>query len=76
MFVLDLLRSESLEVLDVSACGIEAAGGAALAEVLTSGSIKLKSLNLNLSNNDFNETSKIKENNKIFFPFLIFLYIF
>nr|XP_033195790.1 dynein regulatory complex subunit 5-like isoform X1 [Bombus vancouverensis nearcticus] len=51
-----LLRSESLEVLDVSACGIEAAGGAALAEVLTSGSIKLKSLNLNLSNNDFNET--------------------
>ncbi|KAF3423407.1 hypothetical protein E2986_01732 [Frieseomelitta varia] len=49
-----LLRSKSLQVLDVSACGIGAAGGTALAEVLTSA--KSENLTLNVSNNDFNET--------------------
>ncbi|CAD1474237.1 unnamed protein product, partial [Heterotrigona itama] len=34
--VSDLLRSKSLQVLDVSACGIQTAGGAALAQVFTS----------------------------------------
>ncbi|CAL7938947.1 unnamed protein product [Xylocopa violacea] len=50
-----LLRSESLEVLDVSACGIQASGGATLTEVLTSGCTQLQSLSLNVSNNDFGE---------------------
>lgn len=59
MFVLVLLRNESLEVLNVSACKIEAAGGMALADILTSGSINFENLSIDVSNNDFNEKSKI-----------------
>ncbi|KOC68411.1 T-complex-associated testis-expressed protein 1 [Habropoda laboriosa] len=54
-----LLRSESLEVLDVSACGIEAAGGSAIAEVLGSGSMKTESLDLDVSSNNFGENGEI-----------------
>ncbi|XP_076644438.1 dynein regulatory complex subunit 5 [Halictus rubicundus] len=49
-----LLRTDSLEILNASGCGIEAAGGAAFAEVLTSG-CNLKTLSLDLSNNDFGQ---------------------
>nr|XP_012140977.1 PREDICTED: T-complex-associated testis-expressed protein 1 [Megachile rotundata] len=51
-----LLRSDSLEVLDLSGCGITADGGTALAEVLGSGSTKFRTFSLDVSNNDFNET--------------------
>lgn len=57
--VSDLLRNETLEILDVSACGIEEAGGIALAEVLSSGSMKCKRFSLYVSNNDFGEAGKI-----------------
>ncbi|KAG9431613.1 dynein regulatory complex subunit 5 [Apis mellifera carnica] len=50
-----LLRNESLEVLNLSACKIEAAGGMALADILTSGSINFENLSIDVSNNDFNE---------------------
>ncbi|XP_076294599.1 dynein regulatory complex subunit 5 [Lasioglossum baleicum] len=50
-----LLRTDSLEILNVSGCGIEAAGAAAFVEVLTS-ECNLKTLSLNLSNNDFGQS--------------------
>nr|XP_034188153.1 dynein regulatory complex subunit 5-like [Osmia lignaria] len=53
-----LLRKDSLEVLDLSACGITADGGAALAEVFGSGSLSFETFSLDVSNNDFNETGK------------------
>nr|XP_031832237.1 dynein regulatory complex subunit 5 [Nomia melanderi] len=49
-----LLRTDSLEILNVSGCGIKAAGGTALSEVLSSG-CNLKTLSLDVSNNDFGQ---------------------
>ncbi|XP_026668671.1 dynein regulatory complex subunit 5 [Ceratina calcarata] len=50
-----LLRSEVLEVLDISTCGIEASGGSTLVEILTSGCLKTDSVYLNVSNNSFDQ---------------------
>ncbi|XP_053985830.1 dynein regulatory complex subunit 5 isoform X1 [Hylaeus volcanicus] len=50
-----VLRTSSLEMLNVSGCGIKADGAAALAEVLQSGCVKFKTLILDVSNNDFGE---------------------
>ncbi|KZC15071.1 T-complex-associated testis-expressed protein 1 [Dufourea novaeangliae] len=47
-----LLRTDRLEILNLSGCGIKADGGAALCEVLRSG-CNLKTFKLDVSNNDF-----------------------
>lgn len=61
--VSDLLRTDSLEILNVSGCGIKAAGGTALSEVLSSG-CNLKTLSLDVSNNDFGQPGETE-----FYPF-------
>ncbi|XP_076180898.1 dynein regulatory complex subunit 5 isoform X2 [Ptiloglossa arizonensis] len=50
-----LLRTDSLEILNVSGCGIQAEGGTSFANVLKSGCVKFKTLSLDVSNNDFGE---------------------
>ncbi|XP_032685319.1 dynein regulatory complex subunit 5-like [Odontomachus brunneus] len=48
-----LIRSESLETLNISGCGLSSTAGAALTEVLCSNYVKLEALHLDVSNNDF-----------------------
>ncbi|XP_076681764.1 uncharacterized protein LOC143375947 isoform X3 [Andrena cerasifolii] len=52
---IDLVRTDSLEVLNISGCGITSEGGAALVEVLKSGCVEFETLVLDVSNNDFGE---------------------
>ncbi|KAG7202309.1 hypothetical protein KM043_018641 [Ampulex compressa] len=52
-----LLRNESLEILNLSGCEITSEGGTSLAEVLSSGCVKNKSLDLDVSNNDLGPIS-------------------
>nr|XP_033339127.1 dynein regulatory complex subunit 5 [Megalopta genalis] len=49
-----LLRTDRLEILNVSSCGVGPAGGAAFVEALSSG-CDLKTLRLDLSNNDLGQ---------------------
>lgn len=60
IFVSDLLRTDSLEILNVSGCGIQAEGGTSFANVLKSGCVKFKTLSLDVSNNDFGEAGVLK----------------
>lgn len=57
---LDLIRGDSLEVLNVSGCEITAAGGLSLVEVLSSGCIKFETLRIDISNNDLGKAGEIQ----------------
>ncbi|EFN89386.1 hypothetical protein EAI_16181 [Harpegnathos saltator] len=48
-----LIRNESLEILNISGCELSSAAGIALAQMFSSGCVKLEALDLDVSNNDF-----------------------
>lgn len=47
-----LVRNKTLEVLNISGCGITSEGGIALAEVLSTDCVELETFSLDISNND------------------------
>jgi len=51
-----LVRNKTLETLNISGCGFGPEDGIALADVLSSGCVKLEALSLDVSNNDFGFT--------------------
>lgn len=51
-----LVRSRTLETLNISGCGLGPEAGISLAEVLSSGYVQLETLSLDVSNNDFGPT--------------------
>ncbi|XP_028050983.2 dynein regulatory complex subunit 5 [Monomorium pharaonis] len=48
-----LVRNQTLETLNISGCGLGPEDGIALADLLSSGYVKLEALSLDVSNNDF-----------------------
>ncbi|GAB1866311.1 T-complex-associated testis-expressed protein 1 [Camponotus japonicus] len=52
-----LVRNKTLEILNISGCELGSEAGIALAGVLSSGCVKLETLSLDVSNNDFGLTA-------------------
>jgi len=50
------VRNKTLETLNISGCELGSEAGIALAGVLSSGCVKLETLSLDVSNNDFGLT--------------------
>lgn len=56
IFITVLVRNKTLETLNISGCELGSEAGIALAGVLSSGCVKLETLSLDVSNNDFGLT--------------------